>query len=140
MAIFCQSVEFFLTPLSPAFPTSVFPFFPILIVKENLCNTLGLGGIDLLGSLELVRVDLSRSLTNKVGDFQNDCAGVRHWIILVASRSVRKMNYSIEVGTSEVRVLTFGLSPLIKLGIRYPRKKERKKDSQHRSPPTSANC
>jgi len=39
------------------------------------------------------------------------------------------MNFSIEVGTSEVNVLTFGLSPLIKLGICYPRKKERKKDS-----------
>jgi len=61
MAIFCQIVGFFLTPPSPAVPTSVFPYFLMLIVKENLCNTLGLGGVDLIGSLELVRVDLVRS-------------------------------------------------------------------------------
>ena len=35
-----------------------------------------------------------------------------------------------EVGTSEVRVLTFGLSPVIKLSIRHPRKKERKQTNK----------
>ena len=32
-----------------------------------------------------------------------------------------------EVGISEVKVLNFGLSPVIRLGLRNPRKKERKK-------------
>jgi len=41
-------------------PTSVFPFFHIQIVEENVCNTLGLVRVDLSGSLELVRVDLFR--------------------------------------------------------------------------------
>ena len=45
-------------------------------------------------------------------------------MILVAPRRVRKTIYSIEVGTSEVRVLTFGLSPIIKSDIRHPRKNE----------------
>ena len=62
----------------------------------------------------------------KSGDFQDDCAGVRHWVILVAARKVRKISYSIEVGTSEVRVLTIGLSPVIRLGLRNPGKKEKK--------------
>jgi len=37
-----------------------------------------------------------------------------------------EISYSIEVGTSEVRVLTFGISLVIRLGLRNPRKKERK--------------
>jgi len=38
------------------------------------------------------------------------------------------MNESIEVGTSnfEVKVITFGLSPVVKLGIFNPRRKEKK--------------
>ena len=39
-------------------PTSVFPVFPILIVEKNVCNTLGLVRVELLGSLELVGVDM----------------------------------------------------------------------------------
>ena len=52
----------------------------------------------------------------KAGDFQEswgfprNCAGVRYWVILVAPRRVQKINQSIEVGTSELRVSTFGLS------------------------------
>ena len=30
----------FLNPFQFSSPTSVFPFFPILIVEENVCNTL----------------------------------------------------------------------------------------------------
>jgi len=51
-------VGFFLTPSPTAVQFSVFSFFPILIVEENVCNTLGLVRVDVLGSLELVRVDL----------------------------------------------------------------------------------
>ena len=87
-------VGFFLTSSPTSVPTSVFSFFPVLIVEKNLCNTLGLAtvGVDLLGSLGLVRVDLLGSSTKKVGDFQYDCAGVRHWVILVTPRRVRKIN------------------------------------------------
>jgi len=42
--------------------------------------------------------------------FPRNCAGVRHWVILVAPRRVRKINHSIEVRTSEVKVSTIGLS------------------------------
>ena len=55
-----------------------------------MCNALCLVRVDLLGSLELGRVDLLRSQTKKVGDFQDDCASVRHWVILVAPKRVRK--------------------------------------------------
>jgi len=58
-------VGFFLTPPPTLVPSSEsdFCFFPMLIVKdsENVCSTLGLGRVDLLGSLELVRVELLRS-------------------------------------------------------------------------------
>ena len=54
MAIFAWG----LTPSPNSVPTSVFPFFSILMVEENVFNTLGLVRIDLLGSLELVKVDL----------------------------------------------------------------------------------
>ena len=37
------------------------------------------------------------------------------------------MNLSTVVGTSKVRVLTFGLSPVIRLGLRNPKKKKKKK-------------
>jgi len=53
-------VGFFLTASPTSVPTSVFPFFPILIFEENVCNTLGLVRVDLLGSLELVRGDLCK--------------------------------------------------------------------------------
>jgi len=53
-------MRFFLTHSPMSVPTSVFPFFPIQIVEENVCNTLGLVRVDLSGSLELVRVDLFR--------------------------------------------------------------------------------
>jgi len=51
----------------------------------------------------------------KVGDFQNDCVGIRHWVISLAPRRVRKMNQSIKVRTSKVRVLTFGLRPNVNI-------------------------
>ena len=41
--------------------------------------------------------------------FPKNCAGGRHWVILVDPRRPRKINQSIEVWTSEVRVLTFEL-------------------------------
>jgi len=43
-------VGFCLTPFPTSVQTSVFPFFAIQIVEENVCNTLGLVGVDLLGS------------------------------------------------------------------------------------------
>ena len=49
------------------------------------------------------------------------------WVIRapkIAPRRVRKINYSIKVWTSKVRVLTFGLSSVI-LDFRNPRKKEK---------------
>jgi len=49
------------------------------------------------------------------------------WVIGVAPRRVRKIMLSIEVHTSKARVRTFGLSPVIRLGLRNPRKKERPK-------------
>jgi len=55
-------------------------------------NTLQLVRVDLLGLLELGMVDLLRSQTKKVGDFQDDSASVRHWVILVAPRRVREKN------------------------------------------------
>jgi len=51
-------VGFFATPLPTSVRTSVFSFFPVQVVEENVFNTLGLVRVDLLGSLELVRVDL----------------------------------------------------------------------------------
>jgi len=44
---------------------------------------------------------------------------------LVAPKRVRKIDQSIKFGTSEHTVLTFGLSPVIKLGHRHLRKRER---------------
>ena len=61
-------VGFFLTPSPTSVPTSVFPFFPILIVEGNVHNNLGLFRVDLLGSLQLVRVYSSfRSLSTSRG-------------------------------------------------------------------------
>ena len=51
-------VGLFLIPCPTSVPTSVFSFFPILIVEENVCNILGLVRVEMLGSLELIRVDL----------------------------------------------------------------------------------
>jgi len=51
-------VGLFLTPSPSSVPTSVVSFFPIQIVEENVCNTLGLVRVDLLGLFELVRADL----------------------------------------------------------------------------------
>jgi len=66
----------------------------------------------------------------EVGDFQMMLPfGI--WIIGVAPRRVRKMNWSIEVRTSKVRVVPFGLSPVIRLGLRNQRKKERKIQPNH---------
>jgi len=39
-----------------------------------------------------------------------NCVIVWRWVIWVAPRRVPKVNWSIEVATSEHRVLTFGLS------------------------------
>jgi len=50
---------FFLTPFPTSVPTSVFPFFPILIVEENVCNT----WVDLLGSSGLVCFNTKSTLT-----------------------------------------------------------------------------
>ena len=48
-------------------------------------------------------------LRNCAGVRHRNCAGIRHCVILVAPGRVRKINQSIEVGTSEHRVLIFGL-------------------------------
>jgi len=45
-----------------------------------------------------------------------------------STKSTKNKNYSIEVSTSKVRVWTFGLSPVIRLGIRHPRKKGKKRN------------
>jgi len=50
-----------LTHSPTSVPTSVGSFFPILIVEENMCNTLGLVRVDVVWSLVLVRVDLLES-------------------------------------------------------------------------------
>ena len=103
-------------------PNSVFSFYLIQIVKENVCNTLELVRVDLLGSLELVRVDLLGSWTRQVGDFQDDCAGVRHWVILLAPRRVRQTIYFNR--SWDKRSENINVRP--KLGLRHQRKKERK--------------
>jgi hypothetical protein len=46
----------------------------------------------------------------EVGDFQMIVLPFGVWVIGVAPRRVRKINSSIEVRTSKVRVLPFGLS------------------------------
>jgi len=71
---------------------------------------------------------------------EDDCAGVQHWVILVAPRRVRKMNSSIEVGTSEVRVLTVGLHPgtgfpvlfFSKIRIEPPKGGKRKREKREK--------
>ena len=57
--------------------------------------------------------------------FPRNYAGIYHCVILVAPKRVRKIDQSIKFGTSEHTVLTFGLSPVIKLGHRHLRKRER---------------
>ena len=72
----------------------------------NVCNT-----------LQQRQAHSSRDLTRKISrsnkescGFPRNCAGVRHCVILVDQRRVKTINSSIEVGTSEHRVLTVGLS------------------------------
>ena len=75
-------VGFFLTPSPSSDPTSVLSFYPILIVEENVSNTLELVRVDLLGSLGLVRVDFLGSQNQDCCRFPRSCAGVRHWEIM----------------------------------------------------------
>ena len=56
----------------------------------------------------------SRDKTRKIARFNTEScrfpsAGIRHCVVLVAPRIVCKIYWSIEVGTSGDRVLTFGL-------------------------------
>jgi len=46
-------VGFFSTPSPTSVPTSGFSFSSIQIVEGNVCNTLGIIKVDLVGSLEL---------------------------------------------------------------------------------------
>jgi len=88
--------------------TSVFSFFPILMVGEN-CVQSSAKKIGLL--ISKLNKEISKLNTESFG-FPRNYAGVRHCVILVAPRRVRKINYSTEVGTSEHRVLKFGLKEI----------------------------
>ena len=79
-------VGFFLTPSPSSDPTLVLSFYPILIVEENVSNTLELVRVDLLGSLGLVRVDFLGSQNKESCRFPRSCAGVRHWVILLQEK------------------------------------------------------
>jgi len=111
------SFRFFLTPFPTvtSVPTSVFPFFPILIVERNVCSPLQQRQAHSSRDETSLR-KISRLNKERCG-FPRNWAGVRHCVILVAPKRVRKINQSIEVGTNEHIVLTFGLSLVIKLGI-----------------------
>jgi len=93
------------TNFSPKFKFRIFFLSNTNSQEKNICNTLW----DLLGSQvadfqKIVDTSwrISKKLLTEVGDFEaifDDCIGVRHWVILVVPRRVRKINESIKVAT-----------------------------------------
>ena len=98
---------FFGTPIPTQGPTSKVFFLSKLIVEENVCNPCNTES-QAHSSRDQTR-KISR-LNKKSCGFPRNSAGVPNCAISVAPRTVRKTNRSIEVGTSERRVLTFGLT------------------------------